>query len=107
LLVKATLLFVTAVNFSVCAALCALATAGNASAPAVPKTTAPPAAVMDLRTFMIPLLLCSAFALQEMMRPADRARQGPAALARRHRTPANPAAGAADHACMLAGHGSH
>ena len=43
----------TAVSFSVCVALFALAMAGSASAPVVPRTTAAPAAAMDLRTFMI------------------------------------------------------
>src|SRR5690348_7494206 len=55
-LLKLMLLFVTAVNFSVCVVLCALATAGSTSAPVPLSTTAAPAATMDLRIFMIPLL---------------------------------------------------
>src|SRR5690348_10257347 len=53
-LVNAALFTVTAVNFSVCEALCALAMAGSANTPVVPMTAAAPAAAMDLRTFMIP-----------------------------------------------------
>ena len=55
-LVKLAVAFCTAMNFSVCVALCALATAGSTSAPVVPRTTAAPAATMDVRTFMISLL---------------------------------------------------
>jgi len=43
-------LFVTAVNFSVVEALCALATAGSTNAPVVPRTTAAAAAAIDLPT---------------------------------------------------------
>src|SRR6516164_1447801 len=42
----------TAVNFSVCVVLCALATAGSMTAPAPARTTAAPAAAMDVRIFM-------------------------------------------------------
>src|SRR5690348_1958502 len=43
---------VTAVNFSVCVVLWALATAGSRTAPVPPSTTAAPAAAMDVRIFM-------------------------------------------------------
>src|SRR5262249_31828903 len=52
-LVKPTVAFCTAVNLSVCVALCALATAGSTNAPVVPRTTAAPAAASDVRGFMI------------------------------------------------------
>jgi hypothetical protein len=57
-----------AVNFSVCQAPCALATAGITSAPVVPRTTAAPAATMDLRSFMIPLLPTGHSLFRGMMR---------------------------------------
>ena len=52
-LAKVILYTVTAVNFSVVVALCALAIAGSTSAPVPPRTTAAPVAAMDLRNFMI------------------------------------------------------
>src|SRR6516162_11534427 len=61
-LVNVTEAFCTAMNFSVCVLLCALATAGSTSAPVVPRATAAPAAMMDVRIFMVsppcPLNLC-------------------------------------------------
>jgi hypothetical protein len=82
-LVKGTLLFVTAVNFSVVEALCALATAGSTSAPVVPRTTAAPAAAMDMRILMITLLFCLRLSAQgTVVDVCDAGRSG-LALARR------------------------
>jgi hypothetical protein len=55
-LVKGAEFTCTAVNFSVCAAGCALAAAGSASAAALPRTTAAPAAAMVVWIFMVALL---------------------------------------------------
>src|SRR5262249_2656736 len=52
-LVKPTVAFCTAVNLSVCVALCALATAGATDSPGVPRTTAALAAATDVRSFMM------------------------------------------------------
>jgi glycerol uptake facilitator-like aquaporin len=43
----------TAVNFSVCVVLWALATAGISNAPVPPRITAALAAAMDVRIFMV------------------------------------------------------
>jgi hypothetical protein len=57
---------VSEMNFSVCGALCALATAGSVSAPVQPRMTAAPAAAMDVRIFMIASCLVSLAAAQGM-----------------------------------------
>src|ERR1700733_5329130 len=72
--------FSTEVNFSVCVALCALATAGTTSAPVVPRMTAAPTAMTDLRPFMTaPPCQAADAATGGMMRSAGPVSQDPGA----------------------------
>jgi len=57
---------VVSLRVSMCAAVCALATAGSASAAVPPTMTAAPAAAMDVRIFMIASCLVSPAAAQRI-----------------------------------------